>query len=135
MPRTPTKRAKRAVAQILERAENPEEVLLAVAEDLEQAEVEATEPRVPGKVVHGQKTSWTLGDIEKIFPVVEFTPDDTVNITWNGVSKQLIAGVSQLMPTCFRDLYLETKRRTRAKKDIVVSTGKIQVDIGAGAFE
>lgn len=133
MPRKPTKRAKREVEQILSRAEKPEEVLEEIAHDAEQAEVK--EERVPGKVVHGQKTSWTLKDIENVFPLCEFTPDNTVQVTWNGVMLQFIAGVSQLMPTCFRDQYLETKRRTRVSKPIVVSTGKITVDAGAGALE
>ena len=135
MPRTKTKKAKRVVKQVLSRAENPEEVLEEVAQSIEQEAIEAKEERVPGKVVHGQKTPWTLKDIEKIFPVCEFTPDTTVNITWNGVSKQLIAGVSQLMPTCFRDLYLETKRRERSRREINVSTGKIDIDLGAGSLD
>lgn len=143
MPRKTVKKARREVKQILSRAENPTAVLEAVAKATEQEKVEATEPRVPGKVVHGQKTPWTMKDIEEaradngdlMFPVCEFTPDDTVKITWNGVMVQFIAGVSQLMPTCFRDQYLETKRRTRASKPIVVSTGKIDVDLGAGSLE
>ncbi len=134
MPRKTTKKAKREVAQILSRAENPEEVLETIAQDM-VAEEEAEGERVPGKVVHGQKTSWTMKDIEAVFPVVEFTPEDTICITWNGVMRQFIAGVSMLVPTCFRDIYLDTKRRSRAKPDIVVSTGKINVDLGAGALE
>jgi len=143
MPRKSIKKAKREVKQTLSRAENPTAVLEEVAKGIEKEKVEAKEPRVPGKVVHGQKTPWTLKDIEEAradngdlaFPLCEFTPEDTVKVTWNGVMVQFIAGVSQLMPTCFRDQYLETKRRTRAKKPIMVSTGEIQVDLGAGSLD
>lgn len=135
MPRKPTKKATREVKQILSRAEKPEEVLAQLTKDTEQEAIEAKEERVPGKVVRGQKTPWTLKDIEDVFPVCEFTPDDTVKVTWNGVMLQFITGVSQLMPTCFRDQYLETKRRTRAIKPIMVSTGKINIEPGAGALD
>ena len=135
MPRKTVKKAKREVAQILNRAEDPNAVLTELAKDTKQEAIEATEERMPGKVVRGQKTSWTLKDVENIFPICEFTPDDTVQVTWNGVMIQFIAGCSQIMPTCFRDLYLETKRRTRASKPIMVSTGKIDIEPGAGALE
>ena len=59
------------------------------------------------------KQPWTMGEIEKVFSLIEYTPDETVPVTWNGVSIQCFAGVSQLMPTCFKDIMEDRKRRMR----------------------
>jgi len=81
---------------------------------------------VDDKGVKRGKVPWTLRKCEAVFGIVEYTPDETLPVTWNGISIQCLRGVSQLMPACHRDILLERKRRMQTTRRIVVSTGEIE---------
>ncbi len=85
----------------------------------------------PGMPVKGVgKVPWTMKEIEKVFPVVEYVPDETMPVTWNGVKIQCFAGVSQLMPSCFRDVMENRKRKMRRVNENVRNLG-ITIQSGA----
>ena len=104
-------------------------VVQELVEKVVQEKIDQEEERKPGSIVRGQKVPWSWKDCEKVFPVVEFTPWTSQPVTWNGLTKYFIANQSQLMPSCFKDIYLESMRRQRRQVPIVVSTGV--VDRGA----
>ena len=83
-----------------------------VAEDA-IAQAEAKEERLPGKLVNGQKTPWTYKDQERVYGICTFTPEETIPVTISGVTVQLIADVQITCPCCFRDIYLEHRRKMR----------------------
>ncbi len=108
-----------------------EETREAVKQLVEDVVEETTSGRVPGKVVKGLKTPWMAKDIEKVFPLCEFTPEETIPVTYNGVKYQLFAGVSMATPTIIRDIYLEHRRKMRRIGAELVGRG---IEVAAGAL-
>ncbi len=105
---------------------------VAISGDTPVAVMERPKGRVPGQTITDDKgrkqgkVPWTMKAIENIFGLCEYTPDETCPVTWNGVSIQCIRGVSQLMPTCFRDILLDRKRRMGQVKTISTQYGDIE---------
>ena len=91
---------------------------------------ETTGGRVPGRIVRGEKTSWTYQDMVKRFPIVSFIPDDTIPLTWNGVKVQAITGLEMHVPKPFYEIYQRRKASMRPQK----APPGIIVELGAGAF-
>ena len=77
----------------------------------EQEEIQAT--RIPGRVVRGTKTPWTRGDVDRAFPPVTFTPEETIPVTYNGVRYLLIADVECCVPSCIKDIYDNHRKAVR----------------------
>ena len=86
-----------------------EKLLDTVVKEQEETQAE----RTPGKVIRGVKTSWTRGDVDRLFPSVTILPEETVPVTYNGVQYQLIADREMVVPSIIRDIYLEYRRRRR----------------------
>ena len=103
----------------------------AIAQLVDEAIEETTGERVPGKIVKGLKTPWTAKDIERVFPLCEFTPEETIPVTYQGVKYQLFSGVSMVTPTIIRDIYLEHRRKMRRVGSELAGRG---VEIAAGAL-
>ena len=129
-------RVKRKVSHELKRAQNPveaQEVLTELqAEVAKKVEVSQKE-RAPGMTVGGTKVGFTYNDLCNMFPIVSFTPRETVLLTFQGVPVQAISGVEMHVPKCFEDMY---RRRERAqdKPDLrELKARGIDVALGAGA--
>lgn len=86
--------------------------------------------RVPGKVVKGIKTIWTYNDMCARFPIVDFIPDETLPIIWNGVKVQAISGIEMHVPKPFCDIYKQRMARLRQK----INIPGVVVELGAGAL-
>lgn len=93
--------------------------------------------RVPGQIVGIAKTAFTLADWEKVSGIAEFSPEETVMITLNGISRQFLAGVTGLYPKAFIDVYHARKRILMdSEKNIKKDVGfDMEVHLGAGAFD
>lgn len=52
---------------------------------------------------------WTWRDLDQ-FPKVMFTPRETIPLTWNGLSVQLVDDVEVTLPKPFHDIYQEHRR-------------------------
>ena len=116
--------AKRKVARSL-KGVDPEEAQQ-IAEDLAQAketEIEDRQERYAGQVVGKFKVPFTLKDLEDKYPLVTFTPEETIRFTLNGVVRQFIAGYECTVPECFKILYDRRKQQ-------MVRRGKQLPDLG-----
>lgn len=92
-------------------------------------------PRVPGKVVKGQKTIWTYGDMVERFPIVSFVPDETIPLTWNGVKVQAYSGIEMHVPKPFYDIYRQHKsEQMKSAKSLPDLGFESIVQLGAGAL-
>ncbi len=76
-------------------------------------EVESEGERVPGKVVRGNKTSWTDADLVKVHGLATFTPEETIPVTINGVRYQLFDGYEMTVPKIVKQIYDEHRKRQR----------------------
>ncbi len=88
------------------------------------------ESRQPGKVIDGKKIPWTMKDMEARFPMVNFVPDETVPLTWNGVKVYAIAGIEIHAPKPFYDIWNHRKAELMKSPNFP----GIQVEAGAGAL-
>jgi len=95
-----------------ERRVQAKEVLAEIVEEAVKEQEEIGE-RVPGKVVRGIKTPWTRADVDKIFPIVSLIPEQTIRVTYNGVSYQLIQDLEMVVPSVIRDIYNNSRKRVR----------------------
>ncbi len=117
---------------------SPEDVK-AIVEDIgEVAErkIEQGQARIPGATIDGMKIPWTRKDIEERFPIVELNSEETIQITWNGVTYQLLAGAIHYVPSVIRDSYLRHRRGLmESAKNIGKDSGFVtMVELGAGAL-
>ena len=109
------------------------EVKAKIAELAEAVAEEVVTERIPGQVVHGLKTPWTYGDVDRAFPPCTIMPEETIPVTYNGVRYQLLSGVEMTVPTIIRDIYFEHRRRTRDAGKSLKGMG-IMVEAGAGGL-
>ena len=115
--------------QLHEEARRATEAL--IEKEAEESIAEKGE-RVPGKVVHGIKTPWTRGDIERAFGIVEFVPGETIAFIYNGVMFQLIADAKNTVPTIIKQMYEERQRKMRRAGTRLPDVG-FETIIGLGA--
>ena len=105
-------------------SKNPDNIRVAKTEKVAVAAAVSGE-RQPGTIISDHqgrklgKVPWTMKEIERRFSLVEYTPVETLPVTWNGVSIQCFRGVSQLMPSCFRDILLDRARRMNKSHDTI----------------
>jgi len=84
-------------------------------EQIEQAVTEVEESRkvrTPGRVINGQKVTWTFRDMEQ-FKKVTFIPEETVPVTFNGLTYNLIADYEVTVPEPIFNIYREYRRKSR----------------------
>ena len=139
MPRQKQARVKRTVKRVIGRARTAveaTEIIEEIKQELEpQVKEEASGERVPGKIVHGMKTPWTYSDLCKVFPIVTFTPDESMPLTWGGVRVQALQDIEMHVPRCFRDIYLANKQGSRISAKTLPESGfQSIVELGAGAL-
>ena len=124
-----TKGIKRAVKRLSEEERND------VLSNLDKPE-ESPKERIPGQVVRGTKTTWTKADMDRIYGICEFTPEETVPITINGIRYQCIAGYTMLCPTIVKQVYENRKRVLRESGKVLPHDLGYEtiVELGAGAL-
>ena len=87
--------------------------------------------RTPGLIINGMKVPYTRHDLDRIYGIVEFTPDDTIPVTVQGIKYQLYAGVTMSAPKIIQKTYEDYKRQLRKGMDAVRALC-VSVDAGAG---
>ena len=134
MPRK-KERVKRKVIRDLKLAMNPQDAKEIVEELQEEAAniPEIPPERVPGATIHGMKVIWTYKDMVAKFPIVAFTPEENVPLTWNGVTVQAIVNQEMHVPKPFHDLYRKWRRGAPVKAELI-GTG-ITIEPAAGMLE
>lgn len=127
-------KVKRKVKRELRIERQPEDAL-DVLEELKgevEAKIEETPVgRVPGRIVDGVKTAYTYQDLVDMFPIVTFTPEDTLPLNFNGVRVQAIAGVEMHVPSVYKEIY---DNHRKALRKIKPDEFDGYVLPGAGAF-
>ena len=102
----------------------------------EEIEKEEEKGRVPGKTIKGYKVGYTYADLCKIFPIVSFTPEETVPLTWNGVTVQALEGIEMHVPQCYKTLYDNHRQALRlAGKSLPNREFENMIALGAGGLE
>jgi len=129
-----TKRA----AQDLRKLE-PEEKAEVIAElSGKAAEAVKNKPEVlsPGMIgPGGLKVAYSRKDLDRIYGICGFVPEETLPVTVHGVRYQLITGVPMMCPTIIRDTYLRHREILRTAAAGKFDTGfETQIDLGAGAL-
>ena len=101
--------ARRTRKQILEKAQ------AAVSELVEKVaeEEESNQDRIPGKVIRGVKTPWTVKEMDKAYGITTFTPEETIPMTISGIKFQLFEGIEMTCPTIVKVEYDNYRRRIR----------------------
>ena len=125
-------RVKKQIKQRLGRLspEESREVLAEIPNVLEKSQ------DTPGQIQAGRKKIYTRKDLDRLYGICEFTPDETIPVTFQGVRYQLLAGVTMSAPTIIRDIYENHKRELRRVGMTKSETGyETIIAIGAGALE
>lgn len=119
--------ARKTKAQLQEKAQ------AAVAELVEKVveEQESNQDRVPGKVIRGVKTPWTVKDMDKVYGVITFTPEETIPVTVSGIKFQLFDGVEITCPAIVKATYDDYRRKTRRIGHDLASRGIVKIGGGA----
>uniref|UniRef100_A0A6M3IHM4 Uncharacterized protein n=1 Tax=viral metagenome TaxID=1070528 RepID=A0A6M3IHM4_9ZZZZ len=89
--------------------------------------------RIPGSIKGDTKVIYTEEDLLRMFPLVTFTPEETLPLTFQGIRVQALAGVEFTVPKCFKDIYDRSRRPKTAMKKELADMG-IKIDEGAGAL-
>lgn len=143
MPSARNKRAVKRIKQALKTI-TPEE-----AQDVLSQAVEAEDKRIdelskqgePGSVINGEKVPTTykymVDHPEKYGPIVDFVPERTLPLFFNGVKVQAFAGLEMHVPKCFKDIYDRSGRElSRPLGGHLKESGYDSlVALGAGALE
>jgi hypothetical protein len=131
-------RAKRNIKRSLKLV--PKEELERVVEEVNsEADDEldiVPEGKRPGDVVNGYKVPWTYEVMVKEFPIVTFTPEETIPLTWNGVKVQAYAQIEMHVPEPFKMIYDNHRREIGRKPSQTFKDGFINmIELGIGALE
>ena len=99
-----------------------------------KTEVEEVQERRPGMKIKGYKVPFTYDWVNKTFAKVTFIPDETVVITWQGLSWQLRENEEVTVPSIVKQEFDKHKKAIRnASKGVSTSYGYSPV-IGVGAL-
>jgi len=128
---------KRKATRDLKRATTPieaKEIIEELSKELEsQADNFPKGGQIPGVTYGGNKAGYTYQHLCKMFPVVSFTPDETIPLTWNGVSVMAISGLEMHTPKCFKDLYDRHRQAVRESfREVRKLNPDLIIDVGAG---
>ncbi len=131
------KRAQRQVKQAVRKLD-PQEVkeVLNMASPETLASIPNIPVRVPGSKVAGTKVGYTHQDLCRVYGIAEFTPEETKSVTLQGISYQLISGVSMAVPKEVIRIYERSRRITReAANNMPRDQGfETITQLGAGAL-
>lgn len=120
------------------------EIIPAVEEAIAEVTEEVmrdTSDLPPGTVIgkgtqRARKVPWTMATIREVYPDITFTPEQTLPVTFNGVSMHLVSGVEVTCPSVFKGLYDDYRASVRRHGSGNVATpyGGVTVLSGAGAL-
>ena len=98
--------------------------------------------RQPGEIVDRGKPSehkepWNLADIEKAFPQITFTPEETIPVTFQGHTWYLQTDNTVTVPSVIKGIYDEHRRLNRRTPTVLITPGgdAVHVSPGVGALE
>lgn len=77
-----------------------------------------------------KKVRWTMKDVVARFPMVEVFPEETLTITWNGVSIVLREGQQATIPQPHADIYQQHQRlahEIRGRKILIVEGQPVHI--------
>ena len=86
----------------------------------EEVEVKKPTERLPGSHIYSGagklsgKVPWTHKKCEEAFGIVEYTPDETLPVTYNGVRVMCFAGLPMLMPGCHKAILERRKQKKQS---------------------
>ncbi len=116
--------------------EELEKVVAEVVAEADEAIDSIPEGAKPGDVINGYKVAWTWSEMLKQFPIVTFTPEETIPLTWNGVKVQALAQIEMHVPQPFKMIYDQHRRELGKQTKIVGREGfDSTTSLGAGALE
>ncbi len=121
-------RVKRKVERDLKRVRTPEEAMEIAeraSEVARQRVLDEPETRVPGLTIAGAKTSWTKRDLEEKFPLVTWTPEETIPLCFNGVHYQAFMGFEWVTPSCIKSIY-DNHRKVKMQQGALLQQANIQ---------
>ena len=91
--------------------------------------------RVPGLTIAGSKTTYTYRDLCEMFPIVSFIPEETIPLTFQGVSVQAIEGLEMHVPECYKRIYDNHRKALREAGKSLISMGyPTIIELGAWAL-
>lgn len=130
---------KRKAQRDLKRATTPveaREIINELKEEIEPKAESFPKGKVPGITIGGTKVGYNYQDLCKMFPIVSFTPDETIPLNFQGVRVQAISGIEMHVPKCFKNIYDEHRRRLRETgAKLPENTGYFNlVELGAGGL-
>jgi len=136
MTKVRTKVTKKVLKRKLSRipAEEKAELLSELTKETQEEVKQVQEGRVPGRVVGGQKTTWTYKDLERHFRITSFVPEETIPITINGVRVQLLEGIEITCPECYHQVYQQHRAGMRQRPSLPDLGFINEVLIGAGGL-
>ena len=129
-------RVKKIVERNLRSVVSPEdrlEIIDQLAEEATKVANETPKERVPGLIRGSTKTTYAYQDLCSMFPIVSFTPGETIPLTFQGVKVQAYENVEMHVPECFRSLYERHLREQRSNQKNLRELG-IDVSLGAGTL-
>ena len=129
------RRVKRKLERDLKRVKTPSGAKEVLDELLEEVKVKVdseVKGRVPGLTHGSSKTTYTYQDLVAMFPIASFTPEETVPLTFQGITVQAFGGIEMHVPSCFKTIYDQHRKELRRIKETLREAG-IQ-DLGAGGL-
>lgn len=108
-----------------------------VAEEvIEEVASESMQDKPPGTIVDrgkpsARKVPWTRGYLKTAFPQVTFVPEETIPITVQGITFQLIADQEVTVPSVVRGIY-DDHRKAMRRHPVIPG---VNVNLGYGGLE
>lgn len=102
----------------------------------QEAEAPVLAERRPGMVIDGNKVPFSYQWYCDNFPIVTFTPEETVPLTENGVKVQAYSGVEMHVPSPFKANYDRHRALLRKGQSLPQGEGyENTINLGAGPLE
>jgi hypothetical protein len=132
-------KVKRRITKDMKRAMTPRQAKEAITEIAQEIADEDMKPELtsaaakvpPGTVIGDTKVIYTFKDLEAMFPIVTFTPEVTIPLSFNGVRFQALEGRECHVPKCFKDIYDKVRKPRTEMRQELAGMG-IRVEPGAG---
>ncbi len=121
-------KVKRKLERDLKRVRTPEEAMQIAeraSEVARQRVLDEPEVRTPGLTIAGAKTAWTKRDLEEKFPLVTWTPEETIPLCFNGVHYQAFMGFEWVTPSVIKTIY-DNHRKVKMQQDNMLKDANIQ---------
>ena len=128
---------RRGVERLAQQAKNPKEaldVLKAVTAEVDkQAESAGLHEGEIGTLRNGNKITPSYADLCKQFPIVSFTPEETIGLGFQGVRVQALAGIEMHVPKCFKDIYDNHRRSVTNSRKLNNELAQFGINVESGA--